>query len=339
MIPHNKLALGKEEERAALGVIRSGWLAQGLQVKGFEDEFCQFLDLPHGHSVAVSNGTAALFLALWVLNAKNKTVAFPVYVCSAIRNAVSMVGAKESLVDVAEGSPNVDLETIRKIFPNIVIVPHMYGIPIDINVLEGIHIIEDCCQSLGATVDGKATGLIGDLGIFSFYATKLMTSGGQGGMVVSKNKAIVDAIRDYREFDMRRDSKKRFNFQMTDLQAAIGREQLRKLPTLLERREEIFNRYKDSGLTLLDINGENHKRIMPVRYRAVLKTKCPEKIIKSLDHFGVKAIVPIEDWELLGKPYLFPFALKLTKETVSLPVYPSLINSEIDIILEGVTKI
>jgi len=339
MIPHNKPTLGREEEEAALKVLRSGWLAQGHQVNAFEDEFCQFLNLPQGHAVAVSSGTAALFLALWAVNAKNKIVAFPVYVCSAVRNAIAMAGARESLVDVAEGSPNIDLGNVGKNKPDIAILPHMYGIPIDINALEGMKIIEDCCQSLGATVDGKATGLKGDLGIFSFYATKLMTSGGHGGMVISKEKLLIDMIRDYREFDCRNDDKKRFNFQMTDLQAAIGREQLRKLPAFLERREEIYNRYKNTGLTLLDINEKNDKRIMPVRYRAVLKTQYPEKIINSLDHFGVKAIVPIEDWELLGKPYLFPFALKLAKETVSLPVYPSLTNSEIDIILEGVSKI
>lgn len=339
MISHNKPTLGKEEEEAALRVIRSGWLAQGHQVNAFEDEFCQFLNLPQGHAVAVSSGTAALFLALWAVNAKNKIVAFPVYACSALRNAVSMAGAKEYLVDVAESSPNIDLEHVRESKPDIIILPHMFGIPVDFDTLEEVNIIEDCAQSLGATVDGIQVGLHGKLGLYSFYATKLITTGEQGGMIASTDKALIDTIRDYREFDCRRDNNKRFNFQMTDLQAAIGREQLRKLPAFLERREEIYNRYEDAGLTLLDINGKNDKRIMPVRYRAVLKTKCPEKIINSLDHFGVKVIVPIEDWELLGKPDLFPFALKLTKETVSLPVYPSLTNSEIDIILKGVSKI
>jgi perosamine synthetase len=334
MIPHNKPTLGKEEEEAALRVIRSGWLAQGHQVNAFENEFCQFLNLPQGHAVAVSSGTAALFLALWAVNAKNKTVAFPVYACSALRNAVSMAGAKEFLVDVAEGSPNIDLENVKKSKPDIAILPHMYGIPVDFDIIEGVNIIEDCCQSLGATVDGKATGLKGDLGIFSFYATKLMTSGGHGGMVISKVKHLIDMIRDYREFDCRDDDKKRFNFQMTDLQAAIGREQLRKLPGFLNRREEIFKMYKDTGLDLLDVKEEDRGKLIPIRYRTVLKTDRSEEIIEQLSKNNIKAIVPIEDWELLGDSSLFPNALRMTKQTASIPCYPSLTNTEVNKIIQ-----
>ena len=334
MIPHNKPTLGKEEEEATLSVIRSGWLAQGYQVNAFEDEFCHFINLPQGHAVAVSSGTAALFLALWVLNAKNKIVAFPVYVCSAVRNAVAMAGAKESLVDVAEGSPNIDLEIVNKIGPDVAILPHMFGIPIDISIVKGSIIVEDCCQSLGATVDGQATGLMGDLGIFSFYATKLMTSGGQGGIIVSKKKDLVDAIRDYREFDCRDDDQRRFNFQMTDLQAAIGREQLRKLPDLLNRREEIFKMYKGAGLDLLDVE-EDRDRLIPIRYRAVFKADYPKEIIEKLSKNHIKAIVPIEDWELLGDSSQFPNALQMTKQTVSIPCYPSLTNMGVDKVIRA----
>ena len=332
MIQHNKPTLRKEEEEAALKVLRSGWLAQGDQVNAFEEEFCQFLDLSQGHAVAVSSGTAALFLALWAVNANNKTVAFPVYACSALRNAVSMAGAEECLVDVAEASPNIDLENVRKNKPDIAILPHMFGIPVDFDTLEGVNIIEDCCQSLGATVDGKATGLKGDLGIFSFYASKLMTSGGQGGMVVSKNKAIVDAIRDYREFDMRKDNKKRFNFQMTDLQAAIGRVQLKKLPSFLNRRKEIFESYLQAGLPLLNGSSE---RICPIRYRAVLLTDHPHNVIQLLKRHNINAIAPIQDWELLGEKKYFPNALKFTLETVSLPIYPLLSDSDVEKIISA----
>ena len=210
----------------------------------------------------------------------------------------------------------------------------MYGIPIEIENY-GNPIIEDCCQALGAKINDQLVGLKGEIGIFSFFATKLMTSGGQGGMLISKNKEYVDAARDYREFDLRNDTKKRFNFQMTDLQAAIGREQLRKLPSFLKRRNEIFNMYKNEGLELLDVDD---KKINPVRYRAIIKTSKPNEIIKSLDSVDVKAIVPTEDWELLGQKSLFPNGLKLSKETVSIPLYPSLTNSEINVILSAFVK-
>jgi perosamine synthetase len=322
MIPHNKPTIGTEEELAALRVLRSGLLSQGSEVEAFENEFCDFVGLPKEHAVAVSSGTAALYLALWILEGDKKIISFPGYVCSALRNATNMIGGNEEIIDIKKES--------------IVIAPHMYGIPVDITKIENSNIIEDCAQSLGAKINGISVGLHGNAGIFSFYATKLMTSGGHGGMYVSKDKKLVDRVKDYREFDYRHDQKKRFNFQMTEIQAAIGREQLKKLPKFLERREEIFQKYKKAGLELLDV-GKNQNHLSPVRYRAVIKTEEPNKIIKSLESVGVKAIVPTEDWELLGKHELLPNAVELSRKTVSLPIYPTLTDEEIDIILSVIS--
>lgn len=339
MIPHNRPTLGEEESSAALRAISSGWLAQGKEVELFENEVCSFLGLPEGHAVALTNGTSALYLALWALKAKGKKVAIPVYACSALRNAVAMAGATELLIDISPNTPNIDLGSLASTEADVAIIPHMFGLPVDFSTLKNTYVIEDCAQSLGASVNGQQVGLHGRIGIFSFYATKLITSGGQGGMLVSKDKEIVDAVRDYRQFDCRMDCNKRFNFQMTDLQAAIGREQLKKLPSFLDRRSQIYNSYKESGIELLDIAATDEKTIKPVRYRAVALTEYPQKMIASLFNAGVKVIVPIEDWELLGVGSLFPNSLALTKSTVSLPVYPSLTKLEIDIILKGVLSI
>ena len=334
MIPHNKPTIGTEEELAALRVLRSGLLSQDSEIESFENEFCDFIGLPKGHAVAVSSGTAALYLALWILEGDKKMISFPGYVCSALRNATNMIGGNEEIIDIEKESPNIKFKKIKK--ESIVIIPHMYGIPVDVTKIQNMNIIEDCAQSLGAKINGISVGLYGNAGIFSFYATKLMTSGGHGGMYVSKDKKLVDRVRDYREFDYRNDQKKRFNFQMTEIQAAIGREQLKKLPKFLERREEIFQKYKKAGLELLDI-GENQNHLSPVRYRAVIKTEEPNKIIKSLESVGVKAIVPTEDWELLGKHELLPNAVELSRKTVSLPIYPTLTDQEIDIILSSIS--
>ena len=334
MIPHNKPTIGTEEELAALRVLRSGLLSQGSEIESFENEFCDFVGLPKGHAVAVSSGTAALYLALWILEADKKIISFPGYVCSALRNATNMIGGNEEILDIKKESPNIKFEGIKK--ESIAIIPHMYGIPVDVTKIQNMNIIEDCAQSLGAKINGISVGLHGNAGIFSFYATKLITSGGHGGMYVSKNKKLVDRVRDYREFDYRHDQKKRFNFQMTEIQAAIGREQLKKLPKFLERREEIFQKYKKAGLELLDV-GENQNHLSPVRYRAVIKTEEPNKIIKTLESVGVKAIVPTEDWELLGKHELLPNAVELSRKTVSLPIYPTLTDQGIDIILSAIS--
>ena len=337
MIPHNRPTLNIEEEKAAIRVLRSGWLTQGKEVEAFENEFCKFVGLPEGHAVAVSSGTASLFLSLWVLNAKNKKISFPGYVCSALHHSIAMIGGNENLIDTAPNSPNLDLNLLKKSNSDIAILPHMYGIPMDISNFKNEVIIEDCCQALGAKVNNKHVGLHGIVGVYSFYVTKLMTSGGHGGMFVSSDKSLVDQVKDYREFDDRQDYKKRFNFQMTDLQAAIGRVQLKKLPTFLQRREEIFQRYKNGGLELLDIDPES-KHISPVRYRAILKTTEPQKIINSLQAVDTKSIIPTDEYIVSENQSLFPNSSRFTKETLSLPIYPSLTNSEIDIILSVLVK-
>ena len=336
MIAHNKPTLGEEEQQAVFKVLESGYIAQGSEVEEFENEFCDFLGLTRRHAVALSSGTSALFMALWSLNVKNKSVAMPTYVCSALRNAVAMAQAKELLIDNAKDSPNICLDEMQKAKVDIAIVPHMFGIPNDIQNIENIDIIEDCAQSLGASIGDKKTGLIGKVGIFSFYATKLMTSGGQGGMFVSEDKELVDKVRDYRDFDCRRDKKHRFNFQMTDVQASIGRVQLKKLPDFIARRQKIFSMYKEAGFDLIE-----SKNNSSVHYRAVIRVNNPVEIKEKLLEQGVKVIIPIEDWELLGDGLEYKNAYNLTQTTLSLPIYPSLTNHEVRNIinlLNGVVK-
>ncbi len=334
LIPHNRLTIGIYEERAACRVLRSGWLAQGNEVEGFENDLCDFLKIPRGHAVAVSSGTAALYLSLLALNASHKKIGMPVYACSALRHAVRMAQGKEVFLDIAESQPNLDLAMLEKKSPEIAIVPHLFGIPTELSELNGISVIEDCAQALGAKVNGVHAGLQGDLGVFSFYATKLMTSGGQGGAVVSRHKAPIEWIRDYRLFDMQRKDRPRFNFQMTDLQAAVGRTQLKQLPRFLKKREQIFKAYLKTDLAWVR---EEKIEISPVRYRAVFRTSRPEKVLQRLKQKKIQAIVPIEDWELLAKP--FPRALHFSRSTVSVPIYPSLTPREVETIIKALNQL
>lgn len=324
-VPHNRPTLGAEEEASAIEVVRSGWLAQGAQVQGLEDEFCAMLGLPDGHAVALSSGSAALFVALRVLAAVGSAVATPAYVCSALANACHLAGATPLYLDNAAGSPNIDLAAVQRSGAPIAIVPHMYGLPQDLSPLSGCRVIEDAAQALGARVRGTPVGLQGEVGIFSMYATKLITSGGQGGLLVSRDKALVDAARDFRAFDQRPDRLPRMNLQMTDLQAAIGRAQLKKLPGFIARRAELFDIYRSSGLPLLDVADAT---IEPVRYRAVLRTIRPQAVIAALEAVAVRAIVPHEVSELQGDAAAAPQALALCGQTVSLPLYPSLADAD-----------
>jgi perosamine synthetase len=321
MIPHNMPTLSNADKKAASRVLSSGWVSQGVEVSLFEEDLCNFFDLPVGHAVVVSSGSAALFLSLWALDCKNQRVGLPVYSCSALHNAIGLVGAKPVYLDCKVDSANLDLNKARSSILHTLIAPSMFGIPIETDQKRDYFLIEDIAQSFGSMKGNKAIGLRGDVGICSFYATKMFTSGGQGGAIISKNKEIIEMIKDYREFDNRRDAKLRFNLQMTDVQAAIGRSQLDRIPQFIETREKLFDVYQSSGLDMLDALSDHYQ---PVRYRAIIKTNHPKKIIETLDSNGFKAIVPIELEELLDAPNSYQIASKNASTTVSLPIYPNL---------------
>jgi perosamine synthetase len=186
-------------------------------------------------------------------------------------------------------------------------------------------LIEDVAQSIGARISGRPVGLRGEMGVCSFYATKLMTTGGQGGAVISRDKELIEEVRDYREFDRRDDAKLRFNFQMTDLQAAVGRVQLRRLPEFIGFREKWFAMYRDEGLDLVD----ESLRVQPVRYRIVMRCTRPDRAISAFAAAGIQSIIPIEEGELLDDSARYPAALALSNTTVSLPAYPGLREEDV----------
>lgn len=326
MIPHNQPTLGEKEQYAATQIIGSGWVAQGPEVEAFETELCRFFDLPDGHALAVSSGSAALYLALWVLTGHGARVGVPVFSCAALRNAVGMAGGESVYLDCDTDSPNVDLKTDTSQDLDLLIAPSMFGIPAILPKAPKYKIVEDLAQAIGAAVGGKYIGLRGEIGICSFYATKMITTGGQGGALISRNKLLIDKIRDYRQFDCRNDTQIRFNFQMTDLQAAIGRVQLNRLNDFIIQRERWFSIYRQAGLDLID-NKENG--VQPVRYRVVMKCRDPEHVISVLAKKGIKAIVPIKEFELLDNAANYPNAKELANTTVSLPAYPMLKEKDV----------
>jgi perosamine synthetase len=325
--PHNKPSLGEEELNAAQEVITSGMLAGGKQTALFEDEICQFLGLPKGHAVATSTGSSALFLSLTML--KSKKVVIPTYVCHSLKQAAKLAKVETEFVDIAEDSTVICQKSLSSCDADTLIHPYIYGEASELPKFSG-HIIEDVAQALGASVNNQKLGTIADIGVLSFYATKLITSGGQGGMVVSKNKQHIKDIRNYLNFDMPTDQLDHFNLPMTEIQAAIGRSQLKKLPNFLKKREEIWQIYHQAGLPLMNINSDTNELnknlvINSVKYRAILMTPKAKQLINYLAEHNIVAIVPIEEGELLTPT---KNALKLTMNTVSLPIYPSLSHQQ-----------
>ncbi len=336
-IAHNRPTLGNAEAEAARNVIESGWVAQGQQTAEFERQLATYHGLPPEHVVAVSSGSAALFAALILFQAKGRRVALPVYACSSLENAVQLAGATPVYLDVHPGTTELNFDNAEPF--DLLIHPHLFGLPTRIPDRYKNITIEDCAQALGATLDGRPVGRQTPVSIFSFYATKLITSGGQGGAVMCADRLMADKLRDFIDFDTRSDAQLRFNFQMTDLQAAIGRVQLKRLfREFAGQREHIFTRYKQLGLPLLEPGDTGVKA---VRFRAIITLDTPDTITalqRHLHRHNVASIIPIETQEVLGRhtKKAFPGADYNTKHMLSVPCYPSMSTAELDAVCSAI---
>jgi len=338
-ISHNKPSLGDEEARAVSSVIKTGWIAEGVVLERFENAICRYAGLPNSRGVALSSGTASLYLALKILDVRpGDEVVMPTYVCSAVLNAVCATGAKPVVTDIDKDSFNITRALVQKAITartKAVIVPHTFGVPSDAVGIRklGVPVVEDCATALGSKIHNRHVGGFGDIAVFSFYASKVITTG-QGGMLVARCARYVNAARDYREFDCRREYHPRFNFQMTDIQGAMGLVQVKKLASFLSKRREMSGSYKDICFEKgWEFQHSNDKEVQPNWYRFVLKLepRVVGKLKEYLKKNGVGTIIPIERWELLHN-YLkldltrFPVAEDVSGKTLSLPIYPDLIR-------------
>lgn len=339
MIPHNRPLVTREDRAAVDAVLASGWIAQGPAVQALET---RFVDLQGGGAAcALSSGTAALFMALRVLDAApGESVAVPTYACSALLNAVAMAGARPRVVDVDGGDFCISPSALVRQAPDarLAIAVHAYGAPADVAGLQaqGRRVIEDCCQALGGASAGEALGKQGDCAVFSFYATKIVT-GGQGGLLWSRAPALAEAARDYRQFDGRDHYVPRFNFQMTDIQAALVNSQMDRLRAIAERRAAIARRYMaalPAGLGtqagLLDM-GRLAYRFTVLAPDAASR----DALWVHLSARGIASIVPVERFELLHRylaldPEEYPQAERIADTSLSLPLYPALSDAEVD---------
>jgi len=327
LIPHSKPTIEADDADAVEAVLRSGFLAQGKEVQKFEEEMAAFLGLRE--AVATSSGTAALHLALLALGVgQGAEVLLPSYTCAAILHAVHLVRARPRIVDVEPRGLNMWTEDAARhvsLATAAIIVPHMCGEVASIEGLQtlGVPIIEDCAQALGATLRGKPVGSFGDLAVLSFYATKMITSGGEGGMLLSRSEDMLAAARDLRDYDGRADYRHRFNYKMTEMQAACGRSQLRKLPRFLEQRRAIARRYHAA------LDGLVHSYTVPrentASYRYVIAVPDVPTFVQEMLVHRIECKGPVFRplHQLVGTE-IYPHAEQTYCHAVSLPIYPSL---------------
>ena len=273
-IPIIKPWLGEEEAAAAADVISSGWIAQGPRVAEFERAVAASVGAAHG--VALSSCTASLHLALVVLGiGPGDDVVVPSLSFIATANAPRYVGAKPVFADVTESTQNIAAETIEPVLTTdtkAVILVHQAGVPADIDAVHdlcdplGIAVVEDAACAIGSTYRGHRIGRHSDLVAFSFHPRKVITTG-EGGMLMTTRPDWADRIRRLREHGMNVSAASRhesryllieeyletgFNYRMTDIQAAVGLVQLRRLDAMVTRRRELAGRYREA---LADVPG------------------------------------------------------------------------------------
>jgi len=268
----------------------------------------------------------------------------PSYVCTAVLNAVHYVRATPVLADIDETYNLCPDDVARRLSrkTKAMIVVHLFGVPADMKRLARlqVRIIEDCAHALGAELDGRPCGSFGKAGVFSLYATKMIAAG-EGGMVVSNSKSVVDEVKDLRTYDEREDYRVRFNYKMTDMAAALALSQLLRLDAFVRRRREIAERY-DSALEeagLAPLAGARRGRPSFFRYVAELGVGA-SKAMRLFEREGICARRPVY------KPlhhYLRSMSMPATdrawRRAVSLPIYPSLTDGEVARVCRAIRRV
>ncbi len=355
-IPIARPVIGDDEISAVTEVLRSGMLAQGEAVQLFEKEFSEYLDVKN--AVAVSNGTVSLDLALRALRLQpGDEVISPAFTFIATANCALYQGLRPAFSDVDPRTFNIDPEDLqRRITPKTraVIGVHLYGQPFDIRAVQeicqdgGIALVEDCAQAHGAEYRGKKAGSF-STGCFSFYPTKNMTTG-EGGMITTNDDEMAERLRLLRshgDIGKYNHVSLGYNYRMMNLQGAMGRVQLRKLEQFTAQRianAKILNRgIKAKGLTTpLQAEGVRH-----VYHQYVLRVEdeAPagrEQLMQHLQNRGIgsavhypKAVYEQPLYQSLGyKIGSCPVAEDVARRVLSLPVHPTLSQSDLHYICE-----
>lgn len=354
MIQIAKPYITEKERRAVLKVLDSGMLAQGEKVKEFEEKFASFIGTKY--AIATSSGTTALHLACLALGLKrgDEVITTPFsFIASA--NGILYTGAKPVFVDINEKTYNIDPGLIENQITKktkAVLIVHLYGNPCQmdeiIELAQKYHLIlvEDSCQAHGASFDNRRTGSFGT-GCFSFYATKNMTTG-EGGMVTTNKSEIADKIRLLRSHGSEVEYYSDFlgyNFRMTDIQAAMGIEQLKRLPKF--NRKRIKNADYLTG-RLKDTNGIITPTIKPRavhvfhQYTIRVTEKYPLTRNQLMDVLRKKGIfskifypIPIYKqplYQRLGYKDCLPIVEKIVNQVLSIPIHPLVTKRDLDLI-------
>jgi perosamine synthetase len=340
MIPHSRPTVGAKEKKAVSAVIDSGYLTTGPAVRAFEDGFAQFMG--GGYALATTSGLAALQLALYVMKERSDQVWLPSYACAALSTAAAHAGVDPQLLDCA---PRSFLAAPAPNDGELRIGVHLFGeVDKTLDAQPNSTLIEDVAQAPGAWIDAKyRAGSRGACSIFSFYATKVLCTG-SGGMLYSRDSALIEEARDLAEYDKKDDLRTRYSFLMRDMEAAMGIVQLQRLEEFIVRRRSLAKQYWQAFSELLapeylplsPVRTDNNGKPTHIYSRFCLRLPGRrQEVAQRLATAGIETASPVyrPAHQLLGlDKNNFPHAEAAAQDTLSLPIYPSLSKEEAEII-------
>jgi len=351
--------IGDEEVDAVVKVLRSKWLAHGPEVEAFEQEFADYVGVEYG--AAVSNGTVALVLAMQALGiGPGDEVIVPDYTFIATATSVLLVGAKPVFVDVEWKTFNISIDDVMEKISSrtkAIIAVHLFGHPSDVKALReiaddrGLYLIEDAAQAHGAEAYGRKVGSWGHVATFSFYATKNMTTG-EGGIVVSNDRGVIEKIkllRNHGQVSRYVHAILGGNYRMTSFQAALGRQQLRKLDRLNEIRRRNAAKLTElldtvQGIELpIEMEWAKHVyHLYAVKIIGADRDCVKECVISKGIEVGIHYPMALHEQPLFRKlgygSLQCPTAKKLSRIELSLPVHPGLSDDDLTYIAEALRE-
>lgn len=351
--------IGEKEAKAVYNVVKSTWLVQGKKVAEFEREFANYVGAKE--AVAVFNGTVALHLAMIIADVKlHDEVIVPSFTFVSTANAVLYQSAIPIFVEIEANSFNISPENVKKKITEKTkaIVPVHYGGQVaDMDSIMKIArendliVIEDAAEAHGARYKNKHAGTFGDMAIFSFTPTKNMTTG-EGGMITTNNEGYAEKLRLLRNHGM--DAPYHhillgYNYRMTEMQAALGLCQLKRLETIIERKNEIADMYNTSlgNITAIQIPyispfTTQHGYMLytikvPAGVRDILVEELNKKGIEVRStYFPPVHLQPYYRTTFGFKEGLLPKTEKVAKEVISLPISPTMSKEDVEYVIENI---
>lgn len=357
--PISQPHLGKEELAYVTKCFQTAWISsQGKFVDEFEKDFSKKCNMPYG--IAVSNGTAALHLALTALGiTKEDEVIVPDFTFVATANAVIYCGATPILVDVTSDTWNIDPQKIRETITEktkAIIPVHLFGQPCDMDAImqiareHDLFVVEDCAQAHGAMYKGKIVGTFGDISTFSFFGNKIITTG-EGGMCLTRDEKLDALMRVLRDHGMSKEKRYwhdrvGFNYRITNMQAAIGVAQTARLEIYVEKRIHIASEYmrhleNTPNLTFPTVQSDT-KNVYWLFSCIVKDNASRERLVEELKKRGIDArrfFYALTSMPPYSSEKSNPISLDLSSRGISFPTYFDLSDENIAHICKEIDSI